>query len=1108
MPGGQTLGEYYALPVIASFEGIDKQVNAKLGKVFGDVGKSGGKQIAKGVGEGLKDLERQVDSAAKAYQKLKDRADDALGKVRVEEEKLAKARNSGKADRIVAAEERLAKARRDSARATRDAGDGHSVLLSAQKKLGDASGDLGGKLGLLSGVAGRLGPVIAGAGAAAAGAAVGGIALLAAGAVRATSELYQLGSQFDDISDTLRIKTGATGATLDGLTESVKNIGKTVPVSLGDLGDIVAETNRNLHLTGPALDDVAGTLANLGRLTGEQVDIRGLGKAFRGFGVEAKDQVPALDGLFRASQKSGISVNDLIATVVKGGPALRQFGLGFGESAALAATFEDAGLDADKAMAGLTKGLATLAKDGKTGRDVLQDNVTQIKALVAAGDDPGALDLTNKLFGAKGGINFFDAIKNGSLDLDNLAASMDTTGDTIKSAAEGTADWSERWQLLKNEAADALQPLATGVFNFVNKELASLADWVSTHHNEIVDFFVKLGDAAITGAEFTIHALGDIAHGFGELIAPIGDVLGAVNKFEAWQADIRGDHETANELRAQAEEFFSMGEGLKRFGDNAKNFSLAGLRADFHDLGEQAKNATDNVAHIGSALSILPPSKAVVLNITDGKGNAISYQQFIGINSGSVTAPPGATTPGQNPLTAPLGRSKGGVLPGYSPGVDNMLVPMSGGEGVLIPQAVRALGPGFVYGINDMFKNGYAGGGIVGEQPDVAAALALAGTGYSQGNRTDCSGMIARVINRAMGLPDSGLMSTKTAAKWLADRGFRPGLGGPGQISVGWYDHGPGPNDGHMAMTLSDGTNAEAGGRNGVFTIGAGAMGADSPQFDQHMFLPTIFGEGAAGASSYSSGGGGTPGYGPNGEPGTYQPASAKELREANQKVADADTRVKEAEAKQRELEADAKESQKIAAAADVEKAKREAADARADLAEVKKGKFTAGSPSGSRGSRQGGLGQFGTLGDIAGSFLKETFGLDGSFFPDISNLMPVQMLGAALNAFAGPLQGAVDGKLGIQQPGWHPGMPVPGAQTSGDPFGMTSGTPDVATPSAPPMPPIGLHPGSGALPGPAGAVTIDASTNIAGNVGWSADEIERRRRGNEARAIPRIPAR
>ena len=62
-----------------------------------------------------------------------------------------------------------------------------------------------------------------------------------------------------------------------------------------------------------------------------------------------------------------------------------------------------------------------------------------------------------------------------------------------------------------------------------------------------------------------------------------------MDKFQAWQADIRGDHEQADELRKQAEQMFSLGEGLKKFGDAAKNTDADGLIDQLHQLGEQAK---------------------------------------------------------------------------------------------------------------------------------------------------------------------------------------------------------------------------------------------------------------------------------------------------------------------------------------------------------------------------------------------------------------------------------------------------------------------------------------------------------------------------------------
>lgn len=68
--------------------------------------------------------------------------------------------------------------------------------------------------------------------------------------------------------------------------------------------------------------------------------------------------------------------------------------------------------------------------------------------------------------------------------------------------------------------------------------------------------------------------------------------------------------------------------------------------------------------------------------------------------------------------------AEGGVLPGYAPGRDTVPAVLSAGEGILVPEAVRGLGPGFVHSANSYFSGGransrgvthFAGGGIVGD---------------------------------------------------------------------------------------------------------------------------------------------------------------------------------------------------------------------------------------------------------------------------------------------------------------------------------------------------------------------------------------------------------
>jgi hypothetical protein len=115
-------------------------------------------------------------------------------------------------------------------------------------------------------------------------------------------------------------------------------------------------------------------------------------------------------------------------------------------------------------------------------------------------------------------------------------------------------------------------------------------------------------------------------------------------------------------------------------------------------------------------------------------------------------------------------------------------------------------------------------------------AKSLEGTPYSQALRNDCSGMVAKLANVALGLDPVASFSTVNEGQWLFSHGFEPGLGGPNDLNIGWYDHGGG-NNGHTAATLPGGIHAESGGSHGKFLLGSGAAGAENSEFTQHAHL-------------------------------------------------------------------------------------------------------------------------------------------------------------------------------------------------------------------------------------------------------------------------------
>ncbi len=99
---------------------------------------------------------------------------------------------------------------------------------------------------------------------------------------------------------------------------------------------------------------------------------------------------------------------------------------------------------------------------------------------------------------------------------------------------------------------------------------------------------------------------------------------------------------------------------------------------------------------------------------------------------------PGKVIGGAGHLLSDIGLAGGGVIPGYAPGKDSVRAMLSPGEGILVPEAVKAIGPAKIHAINAHYSRnrgayggivtGYAGGGIVPSAvPEAMGAYALAG---------------------------------------------------------------------------------------------------------------------------------------------------------------------------------------------------------------------------------------------------------------------------------------------------------------------------------------------------------------------------------------------
>lgn len=290
-------------------------------------------------------------------------------------------------------------------------------------------------------------------------------ATVAALATAASKALFEVGQTFDNMTDSIIIGTGASGEALDSLIGSAEKIATTIPASFEDAGDVVQNLNTRLGITGDELENLGARVLEAGNLIGEKLNLDSLTGALNAFGVSNEEAAGKLDYLFNVSQATGVGLNNLLGTLKKQAPALKELGFSFEESANIIGTMDKMGLDASSTMGKLSKVLAEAADNGEPARDAYERIVGELQHYLEIGDEVSALQLADEVFGTRGSAQFLDAVKSGALSLDNMKNSALGAGDGILGTMERTMSFGESLELLKNNALAALEPLASPIFD-------------------------------------------------------------------------------------------------------------------------------------------------------------------------------------------------------------------------------------------------------------------------------------------------------------------------------------------------------------------------------------------------------------------------------------------------------------------------------------------------------------------------------------------------------------------------------------------------------------------------------------------------------------------
>lgn len=350
--------------------------------------------------------------------------------------------------------------------------------------------------------------------------------------------LIGIGEQFEEVENTIIIGTGASGEALETMAEDVKAVTDSIPAGLGAASQTIADLNTRMGISGPIAEDLARNILEVGKMTGEAINVNELTGMFNQFGISGDMAVDKMNVMWAVSQNTGLGFNQLASTLKNSAGQLQMLGFSFEESAAMAGALDKAGIDASGVMSKMSKALATLAKDGEEPQQAFKRVTDEISAFIAEGNDAAAIDLSAELFGTRGATQFVNAVKSGALEMSNLTDVTKLAGGNIDETAQQTMTLGDKMSIMGNKVTNSLQQLGTLLLGVVTPAVDALSGGLDA----MTGLFGSLVDGITAGLQPAFAAIEPVVNGITEaftgatgeggilngIFAAIGNTLGFV----------------------------------------------------------------------------------------------------------------------------------------------------------------------------------------------------------------------------------------------------------------------------------------------------------------------------------------------------------------------------------------------------------------------------------------------------------------------------------------------------------------------------------------------------------------------------------------------------
>ena len=268
--------------------------------------------------------------------------------------------------------------------------------------------------------------------------------------------VFSATEEIDEAMATIRTGTGATGNALQGLRGDFEAVFGSVPATAQEVATTIADLNTAFGLTGPELQNAAIHALEFSDALGTEVEpvVNKTANVMEVFNREGDEFASILDKMLVVSQITRVPIGQLLNSLERYGPVMKNAGFSLEETIALFGNLHASGLQVSRVIPGINAFMRRMAAEGVTDlKGALIDVIDEIKNATTTSE---ALNIATEAFGAEGAQRLTVAIRNGTIELDDLVRAMNDSEGAILRNAEATRTNTERLQMMRAELNERL----------------------------------------------------------------------------------------------------------------------------------------------------------------------------------------------------------------------------------------------------------------------------------------------------------------------------------------------------------------------------------------------------------------------------------------------------------------------------------------------------------------------------------------------------------------------------------------------------------------------------------------------------------------------------